>query len=551
MFKKCQFNVLAIFLLSSILLYGCSNDIDSNNGTISDIDSFYGAAAGDEPNSIMVAKSVLQAGGSAFDAAVATTFAMSVTMPSDVSLAGGGVCITHDAYSGVTEALNFIGSAGTENGGDRPTAIPALVRGMSALHARYGDIDWRILLTPAEKMARQGHRLSRASAITFKHAAKPLFADKVTRNIFADDDGNSFKSGSIIRQLDLAAMLGRIRIKGGGILYQGQQAALLVDEINKAGGSLTIEELRGYQPQWKAPISVKIGDDIAYFSPPSAGSGIMAAQMIKILQNDDIYLNTSPMMRPYLISEIIKRLYADRSRYLNSDWTVNKNWEKLLDQTYLDKLMAGYDVNIAVNASDLNLENIYVENPSSSGFVITDRSGNGVSCEFSLNHIFGTGRMAFATGMMLAAAPTGRGRNPLAFGPVIVANPETFAFRFAASASGGNGRISALINNMASALIINDGKFGDENFNDNALNNGYQLPRIAINKNMDKIYLEEAANDKIIKIFKNSKQKVTIVKDFAAVNSIYCPYGLPNSAGNKFCQTKNDIRANGLSISAK
>ncbi len=549
MLQKRQLHIFAAFFFSMIL-YGCSSDIDSNNGTIGDINSFYGIAVGDEPNSILIAKYILQSGGTAFDAAVATTFAMSVTMPADVSLAGGGVCITHDAYSGTTEALNFIGGAGTNNGGDRPTAIPGLVRGMTALHARYGTFNWRILLSPAENMARQGHRISRASAIILARVAQPLLIDSVIRDIFTDDEGNILQNGSLIQQLDLAAMIGRIRIKGGGVLYQGQQAELFVDAVNAAGGSLTIEDLRNYRPQWKAPINVAIGDDTAHFSPPSAGSGIIMAQMMKILQTGDLYLNTSSAMRPYLISEIIKRLYADRSRYMNSDWTINKNWENLLDEKHLDELMSDYNINLSSDQR-LNMDKIYAENSSSSGFVITDKFGNSVSCEFSLNHIFGTGRMAFASGMILAAAPTGNGRNPLAFGPVIVTNPATFSFRFGASASGGNARISALINSMASALIINDGKFGDEEFNINALYNGDQLTRVAVNKNIDKIYLEQTVSNEAIGLFKNSGQNFQKVTAFGNVNAIYCPYGLPNSTGGKFCQAKTDSRANGLAIFAK
>ena len=550
MLKKRQLYIFAAFFFSMIL-YGCSSDIDSNNGMIDDINSFYGIAVGDEPNSILVAKSILQAGGTAFDAAVATTFSMSVTMPADVSLAGGGVCITHDVYSGVTEALNFIGGAGTNNGGDRPTAIPALVRGMTALHARYGTFDWRMLLSPAENMARQGHRISRASAIILARVAQPLLIDSAIRDVFTDDEGNILQNGSLIQQLDLAAMIGRIRIKGGGVLYQGQQAELFVDAVNAAGGSLTIEDLRDYQPQWKAPISIIIGDDIAHFSPPLAGSGIMAAQMINILQTGDLYLNTSPSMRPYLITEIIKRLYADRSRYMNGDWTINKNWEKLLDKRHLNELMSGYNINLGSDQQQLDMGKIYTENPSSSGFVITDRFGNSISCEFSLNHIFGTGRMAFASGMILAAAPTGNGRNPLSFGPVIVTNPATSSFRFGASASGGNARISALINSMASALIINDGKFGNEKFNSNALYNGDKLTRVAVNKNIDKIYLEQTASNETISSFKNSGQYLQEVTAFGNVNAIYCPYGLPNSTGGKFCQVKTDSRANGLAVFAK
>jgi len=534
------FNHLAIFLFLPLTLWGCSNDAETTRGKIGNVTGFYGAITGDEPNSVLVAKSILANGGSAIDAAVAMSFAMTATMPSNVSLAGGGVCVVHDAGAGITESLDFIGPAGTGPQGDRPTAVPAFVRGMVALHARYGSFDWRLLVSPAERMARQGHRISRATANVLARAAKPLFADPATRAIFMDAKGKPLKEGTMMRQLDLAGMLGRVRAKGGGIIYEGPQARLMVDAVQEAGGSLSLEDLRNYRPFWRPTISTPIGNDLAHFSPPSAGSGIMGAQMIAILQNDDIYRDTAPELRPYLIAELIKRLYADRSRYMNPDWTIKGDWEDLLTPAHLKDLMANYNVNQATHPDALNVGHSFNENPAGSGFVIADRFGVAISCELSLNNTFGTGRIAPGSGSMLAAAPTGRGRNPLAFGPVIVSNPATFAFRYGAAASGGLGRIGGLANNMASVLLT-----GAD------LEEADTLTRVAVNSAMSEVYLEQSGDDNMHKMFKEKGQFTRKAQKFGRVNSIYCPRGLPDSTDNRICNAQQDSRGQGMALFAR
>lgn len=537
--QTSRFNHLAILISLPLILFGCADDSEVVRGEVGNVTGFYGAVTGDEPNSVLVAKSVLANGGTAVDAAVAMTFAMTVTMPVNVSLAGGGVCIVHDADAGITEALDFIGPPGTGPQGDRPTAVPALVRGMVALHARYGSFDWRLLVSPAERMARQGHRISRATASELKRAARPLFADIATRAIFMDDAGQPLTEGTRMRQLDLAGMLGRVRAKGGGIVYQGPQARLIVDAVQQAGGSLSMEDMRNYKPSWKSPIVVPVGDDLAYFTPPSAGSGIMGAQILAMLQEDDLYLDTPDDVKPYLMAELIKRLYADRSRYMNDDWTLKQDWESLVTEDHINGLVANYNSNQATQPENLNVKSPFDENPAGSGLVVVDRFGMAVSCELSLNNMFGTGRIAPGTGTFMAAAPTGRGRNPLAFGPVIVANPQTFAFRYGAAASGGRGRIGGLANNMATVLLSGD-----------SLKKADGLTRMAVSSIMDEVYLEQTAGDDMYKMFAARGQALRKARQFGRVNAIHCPNGLPDFKGNRQCDAQQDSRGHGLALFA-
>ncbi|MEO8559447.1 MAG: gamma-glutamyltransferase, partial [Rhodospirillales bacterium] len=130
-------------------------DSGPKQGQIGYVEGFFGGVVADEPNSAQVGRDVLTAGGTAVDAAVATYFAMAVMLPSSASLGGGGVCLVHWSKDRKTEALTFLtklpasGSPGTV-----PVGVPGNVRGMAALHARYGVLRWEQLVGAAERMSR-------------------------------------------------------------------------------------------------------------------------------------------------------------------------------------------------------------------------------------------------------------------------------------------------------------------------------------------------------------------------------------------------------------
>ncbi|MDA0664738.1 MAG: gamma-glutamyltransferase, partial [Proteobacteria bacterium] len=176
---------------------------------------FFGVVAGDEPIAVRAAEEVLKYGGSAADAAVALALTLGVTMPSMASIGGGGVCIVHDPGKPDTEVIDFIAPRGSPvAGADRPSAVPTMLRGMTALHARYGNQDIRTLLASAEKLARFGFVVSRASARDFQLAAQPLFDDPAARATFARQGGAAPAEGERLGQADLAGTFFRLRTDG-------------------------------------------------------------------------------------------------------------------------------------------------------------------------------------------------------------------------------------------------------------------------------------------------------------------------------------------------
>lgn len=532
----------AAFFAIGMALSGCSDDgSEVPRGTIGHVSGFYGGVAGDEPHAVLAGRDVLTAGGTAADAAVSMIFTLAVTSPANVSLAGGGVCVVHDANVGVTEALDFLGGPGSGRGGDRPTAVPALPRGMVALHARYGSLDWRGLVAGAEKMARLGHRMSRASARELALVARPLFADQEARKIFMNKKGQPYGEGEKFSQLELAVMLGKIRASGGGAFYEGVTAKSLVNAVQQAGGTLTLEDLRSYRPEWRETVRVPVGDDIAHFLPPPAGGGLLAAQAAAMAWGDDRYADADAGERAHLQTEVLKRAYAERRLYLKPDWNSREPADQLVSEDHIESVMANYNPDQATSVLKIGAAPEARENGAGTGVVVVDRSGMAVVCELGLNNMFGTGRVAPGTGMILAAAPSGGTRNPLNLSPMVVANPHTFNFRYAAAGGGGIAHAAAMLQ-VSSAVLQGDQTVGE----------AIASPRLSPGPKLERTYVEEADSQAIQQALRNRGHAVKTIKNLGRVNAMYCELGLPDSrqGGERICEVEQDPRWHGLAVVA-
>src|SRR5271163_140979 len=232
---------------------------------------YLGAVVADEPHAAQIGREVLDLGGSAGDAAVATYFALSVTMPSTAGLGGGGVCVAYAPDSKRMEVIDFLPRP-TAGGG---MAVPTNVRGMALLHSRFGRQPWGQLLGSAESLARIGTEVSRAFARDLSQPELAGHLDRSLQQIFTDRDGNPVREGDQVKQQDLAGSLARIRAIGAGDFYNGGLARQLVDGARAAGGDLTLDDLRRFVPQRIAPLNIPLGNHRVLL-PPGAGGAVAA-----------------------------------------------------------------------------------------------------------------------------------------------------------------------------------------------------------------------------------------------------------------------------------
>ena len=527
---------------ATLAVAGCSGPgVEVERGTAGFVQGFFGGVAADEPRAALVGRDILAVGGNAVDAATAVYFALSVTLPSHASLGGGGVCMVHDEPSKTTESLEFLArpAASVPAGADRPSGIPGNPRGFFLMHAKYGLLRWEQVLSPAEGMARFGIDISRTLARDLQEVEAPLMADEALRNIFgARDGGGLLKEGAFVRQVDLAATLGRMRVQGPGEFYVGQTARSLVAAVNGAGGSLSLEDLRNYAPAWGGTVSLKHGNLTVHAAPPPVAGGVVAAQMWGMLAANDRYEDADADGRAHLLAETAMRAFADRAAWMGPDGASSEPSAALAAEQRLARLSAGLDPAAHVAAASLQPPPVErPENPAATSFVVVDRDGSAVACGITLNNLFGTGRVAPGTGIVIAARPDDGGRGAAALGPVMAVNEFTNQLYLAIAASGGMTAPTALASVVAETMMANQ-----------PLDAALAHRRVHHGGAPDLLYYEEGIGRDILDSLLARGHRIAPVRSLGRVNAALCPEGLPSRPQS--CAIETDPRGSGLSVSA-
>lgn len=493
-------------------------------GTIGYVKGFGGMAAADEPRAALAARDVLSAGGTAGDAAVVAYFTMAVTQPSTASLGGGGVCVTFDKEKKRADVVEFMAPPSAASASSRnPSAVPANIRGFYALHARTGKLRWETLLADPERYARMGVPVSRAFAADVARAANLLANDPAARQVFLPG-GRPLMEGQNFEQRDLAALLGRLR-RNPGDFYVGAQAKELVNAVAQAGGSLTTEDLRDLKPVVRDGLTVQVGNDNAVFAPPPAVAGGVAATMTAELV--DRWDSASAEEKPHLLAEAAARAYAERAKWMQPHGWPNEQAAGLAGRDRAKALMASYspDKHVPVDAAKAT------DAIPAASLVTMDSYGNAVACNVTTYGLFGNGRMAPGTGIMLAAVP-GLSSGPGSIGPALVYNPHSGEVHFAAAASGGVTAPSALVQTLLANQIDKV-----------PLDNAIAAPRVHHSGSPDITFIEAGERAADGAPLTKRGHEVKAVPIPSRVQALSCGQGEPDF---KKCRVVTDPRGYGL-----
>lgn len=261
----------------TVLLAGCGGQgpaikVQLGAGDVRPV--FAGLIAADEPQAALEAQKILQSGGNAVDAATTLGLALAVTYPSSAGLGAAGACVVHDSISGVTEALDFTARASGDSDAARfRAAIPAMSRGLFALHAKYGKLPWPQVVSPAENLARFGQVTSRALARDLAADGNALMNDRAALSAFMTPRRQMLQAGDALKQMDLSIVLSRLRSRGGGDFYTGGLGRDVEDAISLAGGTITAQDLRAYVPRWIQAAGVDEGGTRLFALPEGYGGG--------------------------------------------------------------------------------------------------------------------------------------------------------------------------------------------------------------------------------------------------------------------------------------
>jgi gamma-glutamyltranspeptidase/glutathione hydrolase len=382
----------------------------------------HGMVVTQEKVAARIGADVLKRGGNAVDAAVATGFAMAVTYPRAGNIGGGGFMVIHSAQRGEDVAIDyretapaattptiFLGADGKPDiAKSRDSAlgigVPGTPAGLALALQKYGSGKFTLaeLLRPAIELARNGFVLADDSADTLPEWYKRLARWPSSAKIFSRPDGTSLREGDTLVQTDLAATLSAIAEQGPSGFYQGPVAEKLVKAIADAGGIMTPDDLKSYQPVIRAPVrGTYRGYDIVSMPQPSSG-GVVLLETLNILEGfpmSDMKQGSVPSL--HLLIEAMKRAYADRARYLGDPAFVSAPVATLISKDYAAKQRAGIDLDHATPWTDALSATPPREGSNTTHFAVVDHFGNAVSNTYTLNFSYGVGLVADGTGVLL------------------------------------------------------------------------------------------------------------------------------------------------------
>jgi gamma-glutamyltranspeptidase/glutathione hydrolase len=357
---------------------------------------------------------ILDAGGNAFDAAVAVSAVLGVVEPYSSGLGGGGFWLIHRAADGREVMIDgreraplaatrdmYLDSAGRfvpERSLNGPLAagIPGEPAALAYLAEHYGRLPLARSLEPAVRIARDGfpadNPYRRLAALRL-----PVLQRSPAARLQFLPEGQALAEPVSIRQPDLAETLEDLGREGKDGFYAGRVARLLVAGVRAAGGIWTSEDLSSYRVVERAPVVGHYqGWRVVSASPPSAG-GVLLVEMLNMLSNFDLS-RLSPVDRPHLRIEVMRRAYRDRAAFLGDPDFVSVPVVRLTHPFYA----AGLVRDIRFHRASKSLPQPGgAEGPDTTHFSILDREGNRVAATLSINYPFGSGFVPPGTGVLL------------------------------------------------------------------------------------------------------------------------------------------------------
>ena len=366
-----------------------------------------------------VGEAILSKGGNAYDATIAVAFALAVVLPRAGNIGGGGFTVLYNSSDESFQSLDYREKAPLvasknmylDSNGDvisnlstlgyKAIAVPGTVDGMWELHKRYGSMDWKELILPSIKLAKEGFRVSPLMADTLNRNYESLSKFSETKKIFFQD--NPVKFNSLLIQKDLAKTLEKISNDGRNGFYKGDVARKIVADMKRNDGLITLDDLENYKSKWRKPLIRKYKNFEVITMPPPSSGGLHLIQMLNILENFDLksMKHNSPSY-VLLLNEVMKYAYADRSQYLGDPDYVDVPVNKLISKGYAESISKKITIDSVTQSDDIKA-GMYIdlESDETTHFSIADKYGNLVSTTYTLNSSFGSKVVIAKTGILM------------------------------------------------------------------------------------------------------------------------------------------------------
>jgi gamma-glutamyltranspeptidase/glutathione hydrolase len=368
--------------------------------------------------------SVMAKGGNAVDAAVATAFALAVTLPAAGNIGGGGFMIVRTPAGEVatfdfrekaplkSTPTMYLGADGNIDGsltraGYLAPGVPGSVRGLAMAHKKFGKLPWKDVVMPGVTLAEQGFAVSEGLARGLnREVAGPMAPFPASVAAFGKPGGGQWKDGDRLVQRDLAKTLRAIATEGPDVFYKGWIADAIAADMKANGGLISKEDLAAYEARERPALRGKYRDyEIIGMGPVSSG-GVALIEMLNIVEPYNLKskgLLTAPALHVQI--EAMRRAYLDRARYLGDPDFVEVPVARLISKEHAKSAAASIDPARASSSVELGKDIVTAppaqEPDSTTHYSVIDGSGMAVTTTTTLEGSYGSHVVVKGAGFLL------------------------------------------------------------------------------------------------------------------------------------------------------
>lgn len=407
--------LLLIPALATIISLSAQQNQNHSYTNIKEMVCSNGAVVSAHPLASLAGLKILQQGGNAVDAAIATQLALAVVYPNAGNIGGGGFLVAYLA-NGNAIALDYREKAPEKahkdmyldkNGnpieslsldGHLSAGVPGTVSGLFA-SLKYAKLPMKDLIAPAIELAEKGFPITKAQAAQFNGLKEEFQKLNFSSVVFVK--AAHWKEGDILVQKDLANTLKRIRDLGEKGFYEGKTAELIVAEMKRGGGIITLNDLKNYKTAERKVIDFTYRDCRILSMPLPSSGGIILQQMLKMVEHrgiDTMKFQSAESVQ--LMTEVERRAFADRAQFLGDPDFVKVPVKTLVSDAYLTQRMSDYKPGIAGNSKETTTGLVH-ESDETTHLSVVDKDGNAVAVTTTLNNSYGSRTVVTGAGFIL------------------------------------------------------------------------------------------------------------------------------------------------------
>lgn len=348
---------------------------------------------------------IMKNGGNAYDAMIATHLALAVVHPTAGNIGGGGFFVYRDK-DGSSGTLDFRemapGSAYKDmyldiDGnvipdmstlGGAAVGVPGSISAIFEIHSKFGSLPIEELFRPAIDLSNNGYVVTEKQSNSLTGKLEDFIKINGNESLYS----KRYFEGDTIKNIKFAETLKKISEFGPKAFYEGEIADMIVRDVKKSGGIMTVDDLKNYKSVWRDPVKFKYKDlEVISMSLPSSG-GILIGQILKSIEDYDIKsFGHNSVEAVQLMVELERRAYADRSHFMGDPDFMNLPVYELIDKNYVNERMKNFSWDKATPSSEVKHGNIIInESDETTHYSIIDKYGNSVSVTTTLNNSYGS-----------------------------------------------------------------------------------------------------------------------------------------------------------------